>query len=226
MDFNRQNINSNGASTGLPVNNQPGQPSQTKHSKKLGGGKLNIANNQVGWGLLLVSVVLVVFGLLWLFNVNRSNEYSQVNTKEYQAVFLSNGQVYFGKLVSINNSYVKLDNIFYLQAKQSVQPKQQDQASTNNNDVQLVKLGNELHGPEDAMVINRTEILFWENLKSSGKVTQAIDNYNKTGASADVSSNGSAPVTQPTTQGTTGTNGTSGTPAGTTGTGTTPPPAQ
>lgn len=214
MDFNRQNINSNGASTGLPLSNQSAdQSTSTKRSKRIGGShKLNIAGNQVGWGLVLLSAILVIFGLLWLFNVNRSNEYSQVNTKEYQAVFLSNGQVYFGKLVSINSSYAKLDNIFYLQAKQSVQPKQQDQTNTNNNDVQLVKLGNELHGPEDAMVINRSEILFWENLKSNGKVTQAIDNYSKTGGS-NVAPAGTAPVSPTTTTpGSTDNGSTSGAP--------------
>jgi len=37
-----------------------------------------------------------------------------------------------------------------------------------------VKLGSEIHGPEDLMIINRAQILFVENLKPSGRVSQAI----------------------------------------------------
>jgi hypothetical protein len=38
----------------------------------------------------------------------------------------------------------------------------------------LTKLGGEIHGPEDLMVINRSQILFVENLKPSGEVSKAI----------------------------------------------------
>ncbi len=42
---------------------------------------------------------------------------------------------------------------------------------------QLIKLGEEVHGPEDAMIINRDQVLFYENLKPGGKVSQLIQNY-------------------------------------------------
>jgi len=98
-----------------------------------------------------------------------------VNSKEYQALFLTNGQVYFGHLAGVNNGYVKLTDIYYLQVQQQVQPGQKD-ASQNPN-VSLAKLGNELHGPEDQMYVSREQVLFWENLKDSGKVVQAIKSY-------------------------------------------------
>jgi hypothetical protein len=40
-----------------------------------------------------------------------------------------------------------------------------------------VKLGNELHGPEDEMTIEKAQVLYWENLKPSGKVSEAISSY-------------------------------------------------
>jgi hypothetical protein len=103
-----------------------------------------------------------------------------VNSKEYQAIFLTNGQVYFGKFTHVDSTYVELTKIFYLQVQQQVQP---GQTSTNSQQqVSLAKLGGELHGPEDEMFINRDQILFWENLKPSGKVSTAIANYYKTGS--------------------------------------------
>lgn len=97
-------------------------------------------------------------------------------TDQYQAVFLSNNMVYFGKVSSITSEYIKMTDIFYLQVNQQ-QGDQKAQAADQQSQLSLAKLGNELHGPEDAMFINRNEVLFWENLKPDGKVVQAIKNY-------------------------------------------------
>lgn len=97
----------------------------------------------------------------------------------YQAVFLSNNMVYFGKLSNVTGEYVVLTDIYYLQVAQNSQNGQNTQQTQNNQQpqVSLTKLGNELHGPEDVMYLNRKEVLFWENLKEDSKVTQAIRNY-------------------------------------------------
>jgi hypothetical protein len=108
---------------------------------------------------------------------------SAVKSKQFQAVFLTNGQVYFGKFSQINSSYVKLTDIYYLQVQQTVQPSSSSSSSSNNQQVSLAKLGGELHGPEDVMFINRDQVLFWENLKNSGKVVQAIQKYQASGSS-------------------------------------------
>jgi hypothetical protein len=105
-----------------------------------------------------------------------------VKGDKYQALFLTNGQVYFGKLSNVDDKYVKLTDIYYLQVQQTVQPAQQQQQNANNANpqVSLAKLGSELHGPEDTMLVNRDQVLFWENIKDDGKVVQAIkENANK-----------------------------------------------
>lgn len=107
-----------------------------------------------------------------------------VKPKQFQAVFLTNGQVYFGNVSKVDSSYVKLTNIYYLQVtsaatgSQTVQPKASD---ASNQQVSLAKLGGELHGPEDSMYISREQVLFWENLKTDGKVALAIADYQKKG---------------------------------------------
>ena len=46
-----------------------------------------------------------------------------------------------------------------------------------SSDAALLKLGNELHGPEDWMRINQDHVLFIEKLKQDSKVSQAIRDY-------------------------------------------------
>lgn len=127
----------------------------------------------------IIVVAVVVLGLLgaWMWQ-NSKGAQTQVNTNQYQAIFLTNGQVYFGKLNNVDNRYVTITDIYYLQVQQSVQPAD----SKNSNaqpQVSLAKLGNELHGPEDKMVVNRDQVLFWENLKDDGKVVTAIHQNQK-----------------------------------------------
>jgi hypothetical protein len=91
----------------------------------------------------------------------------------YHAVFLTNGQVYFGRVTSRNDFEVVLENIYYLQSdKQMIA-----QGLDNQKELKLIKLGNELHGPEDMMYINRDQVLFIEPLKADSKVVKAISEY-------------------------------------------------
>lgn len=139
--------------------------------------------------LLVGAVVLVVLaaaGAVWAHGRHKPyNENKNVNPNEYQAVFLTNGQVYFGHLGDLNNKYVTINDIYYLQVQQgqaSNDGKSLQNASGNtdtNAQVSLAKLGSELHGPEDKMYIASDQVLFWENLKDGGKVAQAIDAYQK-----------------------------------------------
>ena len=69
-----------------------------------------------------------------------------------------------------------LREVFYLQVTQALQPKEQDAPPQQN--INLVKLGGELHGPQDEMVLNRDHILFYEDLKSDSQVVKAIVQYN------------------------------------------------
>ena len=137
--------------------------------------------------LFLVTAVGVSLLALLIFG-GKSTEASYVKKDKYQAVFLNGGQVYFGKIGKYDTKFLTLSDIYYLRVNQQVQPGQ-TQAS---NDVSLAKLGNELHGPEDSMVINRTEVQFWENLKDDGQVVKAITAYKKDPSAA----NAATPSTQ------------------------------
>jgi hypothetical protein len=127
---------------------------------------------------LLFSVTILVVALLLFiaFGGNGRSESKFVDDSKLQAVFLNGGQVYFGRIQALNSDYMRLTDIYYLRVNQQVQPEQQSQ-NTGNDNISLVKLGCELHGPQDEMIINRDQIVFWENLKNDGQVTQAVAEY-------------------------------------------------
>ncbi len=133
--------------------------------------------------LAVLLVIVAVVLLAWFANRAWGSLAADtaVKGKQYQALFLTNGQVYFGKVSHVDSSYVKLTDIYYLQVQQTVQPKDQSAANANNQQVSLAKLGGELHGPEDVMYVSRQQVLFWENLKSDGKVAKAISDYKAQG---------------------------------------------
>lgn len=127
--------------------------------------------------LLLVVAVLVAALAGLIYTSKPASQEKFINGTELQAVFLNNGQVYFGNVNSINQDYVTLTNVYYLQNSST---NQTSQNAASNQNVSLVKLGCELHAPEDKMIINTSQVTFWENLKGSGQVAQAVDKYKKT----------------------------------------------
>ncbi len=135
-------------------------------------GKLSRMRPRSGAGWLAL-----VFGLalLWMVGVSYgvlpSTTFPATSGDSYQAVFLTNGQVYFGNLREANREYLVLEDIYYLQVSQNLQPAEGEPQT----DITLVKLGNELHGPEDTMYIPKGQVIFWENMKADSAVVQVIN---------------------------------------------------
>ncbi len=124
--------------------------------------------------LIVVAVVILLIGGGYYFWKGRD---VKIASGDYQAVFLSNGQVYFGKIAKANASEVVLRDIYYLITKPPLQtqtPEATPGAQAQQPGYTLIKLGQEMHGPMDEMRINRKHILFIEGLKEDGRVVQAI----------------------------------------------------
>ena len=126
-------------------------------------------------------VALAIIGLSGWF-LYRSSTAATINDSKYQAVFFTNGQVYFGKLEQVNASYFKLTDVFYIQAQEAEatanESENPQQTGDQSTDIRLIKLGSEVHGPDDEMIISKDQILFFENLKKDGKVSDSITKYN------------------------------------------------
>lgn len=124
------------------------------------------------WRFVLGALLLVaVFAGVWSFASRRG---IIPDPNKWQSVFLNNGQVYFGHLQRTEGDYAEITNVYYLRAAQSLQP---PASSTPSPSFELVKLGGELHGPEDAIYFEKASILFWENMRSDSQVVQTINNF-------------------------------------------------
>jgi hypothetical protein len=86
-------------------------------------------------------------------------------TTEYQAVFMQNGQVFFGKIENSGGNYVTLREVYYIQ--------QQGNPETKEVKGVLLKRANELHAP-DVMHINARQIAVIEPVTPDSRVAQLI----------------------------------------------------
>ena len=120
--------------------------------------------------LVLIALVLVVMVVrTQLFRAGISTLFAPgpmeiVDRNAYQAVFLTNGSTYFGKLQEQGDQWFTLSDVFYLTV-------------TEDNSTQLTKRGSETQGPKEPMLIPRAQILFIENLRDDSQVVVAIKKY-------------------------------------------------
>ena len=117
---------------------------------------------------LSVAVLAVAIGILTVLPLINSLKYDRydkndfIDSNVYQAVFLTNDQIYFGRLKNISPDYLILSDVYYVKVN-------------DGGAGQLVKLGEgEPHGPRGEMIINKDQVLFWENLNFDSPVVKAI----------------------------------------------------
>jgi len=113
--------------------------------------------------LIAAAVIVVVLVGWWFVN----------GATQWRAVFLTNNQVYFGHFWDVPFAgTITLRNVYYLQfSTPGQQLDTQDQSQ-----LKLVKLGSEIHGPTDEMVIPLSQVLFWETLRSDSAIVTTINN--------------------------------------------------
>lgn len=172
MDFSNRNVQSQGVTPGVSAN-------PVANSAKTRGGSRNDKGKwaRIGAVLLATAVAILIIAVICLtVSGGQKSEDGYVDTSKLQAVFLNTGQVYFGNIKSLNDRYYVLTNIYYLQTSSS---NGSTTSSSTSNNVSLVKLGCELHQPYDQMVINSTQVTFWENLQSDGQVAKAVATFQK-----------------------------------------------
>jgi hypothetical protein len=92
---------------------------------------------------------------------------------EYQAVFLDNGQVFFGKLSDTGSPFLTLREVYYVKTVV-----ERDKKKTANL---LIKRGSEWHNP-DFMRINTRHVLVIEPVGPDSRVAQLIREAKKSPA--------------------------------------------
>ena len=122
---------------------------------------------QILWGLAGLLLILA----LAMHIVGRVRHRAESFATPYQAVLLTNGAVYFGKLSGYGGPHPVLTEVYYVVSQTDPETKK----VTN----MLVKRGKELHGP-DRMYLTPNQILFVEPVGTGSKVAELIQQSTKT----------------------------------------------
>jgi hypothetical protein len=115
--------------------------------------------------LVILNILVVSVSMTLVQGCGRSGSQKPVFKTEYQAVFLANGQVYFGKIENAESPYPMLKEVYYLNR----------QMDKNSKEVKatLVKRTSDWHSP-DYMYINSSQIAIMEPVSPNSKVGQLI----------------------------------------------------
>jgi hypothetical protein len=111
---------------------------------------------------LVVFIAALFFTQWWDFTV------PTLGRAHYQAVFLANGQTYFGRYYDRIGAYAKIEDVYYLQQVQGSDP-------NAAADTRIVRRGRELHEPSARMLIPKSAILFVEDLTDSSPIAQFME---------------------------------------------------
>lgn len=127
--------------------------------------------------LVLIALILIVLVLrTQLFRAGVASLFAPsaaeiIERSGYQAVFLTNGSTYFGKLQAQGDEWFLLSDVFYLSAGDQTAP-------------QLLKRGSEAQGPKEPMIIAKAQILFIENLRDDSEIVTLINRFKAGGTPA------------------------------------------
>jgi len=146
--------------------NQSVAPAMSGRSPDKNVGGINKTSNQMSKRFVAVVVVIVivlVFAGVWVGSILTGAKSGTASG--YTAVFLTSGDVYFGKLSWF--PWPKLSKAWFLQ--RSTDEKNQPQ-------IGLAPFSSVFWGPEGDVYLNPKQILFWAPIKSDSNVAKAIEN--------------------------------------------------
>lgn len=90
------------------------------------------------------------------------------SSSEFWAIYLDSGQVFYGKKDKQNQNYVTMTSVFYYQP---------GVRSTSSENIRIIKVGTEIHQPQDYVYVNKQHIERQEQLTDDSKVVKAIEQY-------------------------------------------------
>lgn len=110
-------------------------------------------------------LALAGYGLFDLLRPQRSLT-SAIDRSKFQAVVLSSGVVYFGHLRVVDDRFYELRDAYFIQEvkKAGAEPERR-----------VLPLTQEIHGPENRIVIPRDHVVSVENLRSDSPVVKAAE---------------------------------------------------
>lgn len=124
---------------------------------------------------VLLGLVVGVLGTLALVTMTDEDEAEVdpfaglIQRDGYQAVILANDRVYFGKIEAAGADFYRLDDAFFLRETAAGEG---DEAQATRA---LLPINRELHGPENSMLIRRSEVVLVEDLADDSPILREIE---------------------------------------------------
>jgi len=119
----------------------------------------------------LVAITAVIAALLAVQVIQNARAHAEPElTTPYQAVLLTNGQAFFGKLENAGTAFPVLRDVYVVRGQVNQETKQVTGT--------LVKRGNEPHSP-DRMILNGEHILVIEPVKPGSQIAKLIEEIGK-----------------------------------------------
>jgi len=127
----------------------------------------------------VIAIIIILAGVYAIMRLTRANSdlskssATAIEAMDWKAVFLSNGEIYFGIIQRQHDNQLVLNNVWYITRQTATDPTKDVQPKLS-----LVKLGNEVYAPENSMTINMQNVLYVEKLQKTSNVIQLIKMYN------------------------------------------------
>jgi hypothetical protein len=120
-----------------------------------------------------VKLLFVILSMVALLTVGCSNSTRLEFKTEYQGVLMHDGQVFYGKIASMDKDYLYMTDVFYFQRQ--VHPQTKETINV------FIKRGKEMHNP-DATYINQKFVVSIEPVSAESTIAKMIKD-----AKADIS---------------------------------------
>jgi hypothetical protein len=134
------------------------------------------ANTMLMPTIVVVIIIAVIAAGFWAMQQG----WFMSGNQGVKAVFLENGQVYFGKIVRETSQEIQLADVYYIQVQDQQQPATTEGGQPTTISVPtLTKRGDELHKPYGTLRLNKQHIVAIENVGPDSQVAQEINNTKK-----------------------------------------------
>lgn len=135
---------------------------------------LNLTYFCVGLAIILIALQFALYGMRYRGLFDDST---------YQAVTLTNGLTFFGRLQRYSPNTFVLSDVYYLKTSADVNELNETAAAsetaaeaTTDSGLQLFQLSQDFYQPQNDLIINRDQIVYWQNLQSDSPIVQTIVN--------------------------------------------------
>ena len=115
-------------------------------------------------------IVLFVAAFVYLGYAYGKKVFPFTEEMKYQAVQLSSGDIYYGKLQTF--PCCKLTDVYFLQTLPA-------EEEGGQPEINLAPLNSLFFGPENTMYLQKKQILWWADLAENSQILQVIKGINK-----------------------------------------------